>query len=218
MLKSCKTCTNFFLLFLFWFLKDMSLLITISASMTDIIVLKCMSSQFHLQILVVQERSGPMRGSGVWKIPTGVVNQNEDIIAGAKREVKEETGVDAEFIQVVGFRQSHDAAFGKSDLFFLCMLRPTSTEIVIQESEIEAAKWMPLEELGAQPLYATSSMLKRIVEIATASIEGQYTGFSADFLHIGFRTRGSYFYCNMKDISEYNKNHREGFSLKDGYL
>ncbi|XP_019711282.1 nudix hydrolase 2 isoform X2 [Elaeis guineensis] len=45
------------------------------------------------EVLVVQENSGKLHGSGVWKIPTGVVDQGEDIYAAAVREVKEETGI-----------------------------------------------------------------------------------------------------------------------------
>ncbi|XP_057753421.1 nudix hydrolase 2-like isoform X2 [Arachis stenosperma] len=44
------------------------------------------------EVLVVQENSGHFRGSGVWKFPTGVVDQGEDICVAAVREVKEETG------------------------------------------------------------------------------------------------------------------------------
>ncbi|CAM8947101.1 unnamed protein product [Rhodiola kirilowii] len=40
---------------------------------------------------VVQEKLGPLRGLGVWKFPTGAVD--EDIAAATVREVKEETGV-----------------------------------------------------------------------------------------------------------------------------
>ncbi|XP_018716436.2 nudix hydrolase 2, partial [Eucalyptus grandis] len=88
------------------------------------------------QVLVVQEKSGKR----VWKLPTGVVNEGEDIWCGAVREVKEETGVDTEFVEVLCFRQSHQAFFTKSDLLFLCVLRPKSTLIEKQEVEIEAAE------------------------------------------------------------------------------
>ncbi|KAL5974374.1 hypothetical protein ACLOJK_031038 [Asimina triloba] len=50
-------------------------------------------------VLVVQEKGGKLRGMGVWKFPTGVVNEGEDIFAAAAREVKEETGVDTEFVE-----------------------------------------------------------------------------------------------------------------------
>ncbi|KAJ8542829.1 hypothetical protein K7X08_005352 [Anisodus acutangulus] len=55
-------------------------------------------------LLVVQENSGRMKGTGIWKIPTGGVEEGEDIFKGAEREVKEETGIDTEFLEVLVFR------------------------------------------------------------------------------------------------------------------
>lgn len=45
------------------------------------------------EVLVVQENSGKFRGTDIWKFPTGVVDEGEDICDAAVREVKEETGV-----------------------------------------------------------------------------------------------------------------------------
>ncbi|KAE9458353.1 hypothetical protein C3L33_09749, partial [Rhododendron williamsianum] len=87
-----------------------------------------------------EEKSGKFRGTGVWKIPTGTVDEGEDLFAAAVREVKEETGIDVEFVEILAFRQSHKSFFDKSDLFFICMMRPLSFDIQKQESEIEAAQ------------------------------------------------------------------------------
>ncbi|KAG2294005.1 hypothetical protein Bca52824_040674 [Brassica carinata] len=46
-----------------------------------------------LIVLVVQEIGGRFKGTGVWKLPTGVIQEGEDIWTGAVREVEEETGV-----------------------------------------------------------------------------------------------------------------------------
>ncbi|GFY97688.1 nudix hydrolase homolog 2 [Actinidia rufa] len=92
------------------------------------------------EVLVVQEKKGKFKGTGVWKLPTGVVDEGEDICTGAIREVKEETGIEVEFEEVLAFRQSHKSFFGKSDLFFVCMLRPLSFDIHDIDSQIEAAK------------------------------------------------------------------------------
>ncbi|KAI5428791.1 hypothetical protein KIW84_033700 [Lathyrus oleraceus] len=46
------------------------------------------------EVLVVQETSGRFGGTGVWKMPTGAVNEGEDICDAVIREVKEETGVE----------------------------------------------------------------------------------------------------------------------------
>jgi ADP-ribose pyrophosphatase YjhB (NUDIX family) len=56
------------------------------------------------KVLVVQEKTGRFQGQGIWKFPTGVVNEGEDIHDGSVREVKEETGVDTEFDQILAFR------------------------------------------------------------------------------------------------------------------
>lgn len=57
-----------------------------------------------MQILAIQEKHG-IWSQGEWKRPTGVIKQGEDIFAGIEREVLEETGIDPEFVQVIGFRQ-----------------------------------------------------------------------------------------------------------------
>eukprot|EP00250_Pteridium_aquilinum_P008275 c17820_g1_i1 orf=162-998(+) len=157
------------------------------------------------EILVVQEVTGPTQGSGVWKMPTGVVHQGEDIRDGVVREIKEETGVDAKFVEVLGVRQAHDVAFGKSDLFFACLLQPLSSDILVQESEIAKAQWMDLDAFRKQDFNTNSDLLTRIADIATASIEDKYHGFDAEILTFGFRKKGAYFYHNMKDINKYLK-------------
>lgn len=37
-------------------------------------------------------------------------------------------------------RHAHQVAFEKSDLFFICMLKPLNTQIAIDDLEIQAAK------------------------------------------------------------------------------
>ncbi|KAH8518956.1 hypothetical protein H0E87_000703 [Populus deltoides] len=56
------------------------------------------------EVLVVQEKSGIFQGKGVWKIPTGVVDEGEEIFMAAVREVKEETAIDTEFLEILAFR------------------------------------------------------------------------------------------------------------------
>ncbi|KAI5067510.1 hypothetical protein GOP47_0018038 [Adiantum capillus-veneris] len=134
------------------------------------------------EVLAVQEKDGPLRGSGVWKMPTGLINQGEDLCAGAVREVKEETGVDTAFQQVVGFRHGHFVSFCKSDLYFVCTLRPLSSHVVEQKGEIEAARWMPLEEFRDQAFYTEHKARRNMLDLCLASWDGLYTGFTAQQL------------------------------------
>ncbi|KAK1406941.1 hypothetical protein QVD17_38551 [Tagetes erecta] len=153
------------------------------------------------EILVVQEKTGRLRGKDIWKIPTGIVEHGEDISTGVIREVKEETGIDTEFVEVLAFRQWHKVFFEKSDLFFVCMMRPLSFDIQIQELEIEAAQWMPLEELEAKPYVKKESLVSYICELTKAKVDKNYSGFSPQPVTSFFSDEPSYIYLNKKDLN-----------------
>ncbi|KAM6552593.1 hypothetical protein CsatB_013355 [Cannabis sativa] len=154
------------------------------------------------QLLVVQEKAGVFKGTGVWKIPTGVVDEGEDIFQTAIREVKEETGIDTEFLEVLAVRQTHKAYFEKSDLLFMCMLRPVSFDIQKQDLEIEAAQWMPFKEYAEQPLMKQQhGFFKCINDICLKKLHGTYNGFSPQITKSSFTSRSSYVYLNEKDFN-----------------
>ena len=69
------------------------------------------------EMLVVKERSGPLRDLKIWKMPTGLSNPGEYIPSAVEREVAEETGIDCKFKGVLAFRQANSAVFQKTDLF-----------------------------------------------------------------------------------------------------
>ncbi|XP_050206092.1 nudix hydrolase 2-like [Mercurialis annua] len=152
------------------------------------------------EMLVVQEKHGGFKGTGVWKLPTGVVNEGEDICTAVVREVKEETGIDAEFVEVLAFRQSHRSFFSKSDLFFVCMLRPLSFDIQMQDSEIQAAQWMPVEEYVNQPYNQKYPIFKYIAEICQTKSERDYAGFSAVTAATTASGKDTYMYFNNRDF------------------
>ncbi|KAI4308533.1 hypothetical protein L6164_031592 [Bauhinia variegata] len=128
------------------------------------------------EVLVVQECNGIFKGTGVWKMPTGTVNEGEDISTAAIREVKEETGIETEFVEVLAFRQSHQSFFQKSDLFFVCMLQPCSFNIEMQPSEIEAAQWMPIKDYADQPFMRDNELFDFVAKICFSKLDGNYSG------------------------------------------
>ncbi|KAJ6856895.1 nudix hydrolase 8-like isoform X1 [Populus alba x Populus x berolinensis] len=130
------------------------------------------------EVLAVKEKC-PCSCSNVWKMPTGYINKSEDIFCGAMREVKEETGVDTSFLKMVAFRHAHMLAFDKSDILFVCMLRPLSYEIAIDEKEIQAAMWMPLDEFVGQPFYEEDHLSRKVIGACVAAYEDRYSGFTA---------------------------------------
>lgn len=104
-------------------------------------------------LLLVKERTGPAAvGSGIWKLPTGLVEPREDLGDAAVREAKEEVGIDCVFDSVVCFRHSHGGSpelGAGSDMFFVCHLKMNDEgqELRLQESEILDAKWVHFSSL-----------------------------------------------------------------------
>lgn len=61
------------------------------------------------------------------------------------REVREETGINAEFLGVMGIRETANFKYGASDLYFGTILFNTSTQIAIEDvREVKQAQWVPL--------------------------------------------------------------------------
>ncbi|KAL6226601.1 hypothetical protein ACLB2K_000563 [Fragaria x ananassa] len=122
--------------------------------------------------------------------------QSEDIFSGAIREVKEETGIETTFLKMVAFRHAHKVAFEQSDLLFVCMLKPLSSEITIDGKEIQAAKWMPLDEFIEQPYYEDDHLSNKVIDLCIAAHEDNYSGFTGHQLNSKIDGKLSYLYCD----------------------
>ncbi|KAJ0447347.1 putative hydrolase [Helianthus annuus] len=156
------------------------------------------------EVLVVQEKHCAPELAGLWKLPTGFILESEEIFTGAIREVKEETGIDTEFLEVIAFRHAHNVAFEKSDLFFICMLRPVSSEIKTDDLEVQAAKWMALTEFVEQPLIKGDNMFKKIIDMCIARIGKRYCGLAVHKVVSKFDNRLSSLYYNVVDDQKFD--------------
>ncbi|XP_068650512.1 nudix hydrolase 8-like [Aristolochia californica] len=156
------------------------------------------------EVLVVQEKHCLPRFKGVWKLPTGFILESEDIYSGVVREVKEETGIDTEFVEIIAFRHAQRVAFGKSDLFFICMLKPHSTHILVDNLEVQAAKWMPLDEFIAQQIVQGDNMFQKIVDICVARLRRRYCGLTAHHVISEFDGKSSSLYYNVLEPQDFN--------------
>ncbi|KAL0337331.1 UNVERIFIED_CONTAM: Nudix hydrolase 8 [Sesamum calycinum] len=142
---------------------------------------------------------GPSHQIGVAGFVINDNKESEELFSGAVREVKEETGINTTFSELVAFRHVHRVAFEKSDLLFVCMLKPLSFEIKIDENEIQDAKWITVDELHSQEFYEEDQMWKRVVAICMAAYENTYVGFIANQVLSKFDGKLSYLY--YKDIN-----------------
>ncbi|CAM9279710.1 unnamed protein product, partial [Chrysoparadoxa australica] len=108
------------------------------------------------RVLAVRERHGPLGGTGIWKLPTGLVNAGEHLNDAVEREVLEETGVDTRFLSVLAVRHGHGFLHQKSDLFFVMAMRlnsPEGIELTPQASEIAEAAFIDLDEFLSQEYF-----------------------------------------------------------------
>ena len=52
----------------------------------------------------------------------------------------------ATFRSLLAARHQHGAAFGRDDMYCICLMQPETHEIQIDEDEIGEARWLPLAE------------------------------------------------------------------------
>lgn len=68
---------------------------------------------------------------------------------------------------------------------------------------VGCVQWMPLAEFQDQPFFKERSMLKKMLDVCIASVEGKYRGFRYHSLHSGFQKADSYFYYNNVDLDDW---------------
>lgn len=112
--------------------------------------------------LVVQKRYGGLNGK--WSLPAGFVEGTETVDQAVLREIREETGIDATVIQLIGFR-SGVIKEKISDNMAIFYLKPLDDNQLPnpQLEELYEAKWMTPEQLLADE--RTTSMIKVFLKV-----------------------------------------------------
>ncbi|MDX6649227.1 MAG: hypothetical protein QOJ97_1178 [Solirubrobacteraceae bacterium] len=101
--------------------------------------------------VIVPKRRGP-DGGAVLALPKGHPNPGESMEKAAAREVREETGLEAELVDKLGeisyWYQREGLRILKKVVFFLFEHRGGSLED--HDDEIEEARWMPMQDAARE--------------------------------------------------------------------
>ena len=112
------------------------------------------------KILMVQEAK--QKCYGKWNMPAGHLDDGEYIFDAAKREAKEETGVDVELLNVLQIFSTKD----NRPQFIYFLGRAISDEISFDKSEILDVKWIPVDKIfeldHRMPKEVINTLLERV--------------------------------------------------------
>jgi 8-oxo-dGTP diphosphatase len=121
-------------------------------------------------VVLVRRARPPLKGR--WSLPGGLVELGEELAEAAKREIKEETGLDTKPLEVVGvfervLRQagrksgSHEVHYHYVLVDFLCEVRSESQLRTLRPaSDVSEARWVAIAELGK---YRLEGAAKRLI-------------------------------------------------------
>jgi len=122
------------------------------------------------QVLLVERAKAPFAGK--WSLPGGDIEPGESAREAARRELAEETGIDAELVGLADVAEVIIRDGGKLVAHHVIAVfygRWLSGE-ARAGSDAAAVRWVPLEELGA---LALTEGTQAIIERAAAELESQ---------------------------------------------
>lgn len=97
------------------------------------------------QVLLIQRNQPP--AIGLWSIPGGKLEAGESLRDACRREIKEETGLDAEIQNIVAVVERRVEAFHYVIIDYLALLADQENITPTAQSDVANAKWVSLDYL-----------------------------------------------------------------------
>lgn len=112
------------------------------------------------KVLLVYEKN-----RNFWGFPKGHMEEGENEIQTALREVKEEVGLEVEIDEEKRYTLNYIIRDEIDKTTVLYIARPKSEEVIMQESEIENIKWCDFDEaLNTLTFENWKEMFKKVIK------------------------------------------------------
>lgn len=128
------------------------------------------------RVLLVQRGTEPLKGR--WTIPGGLVDVGESLREAVIREVKEETGLDVEPVELIELldrihREDERVRYHYVIADYLCRMTGGTLGAA---SDADAARWVERSEWNSHSILAIDPITTRVIETAwqrARTIEGE---------------------------------------------
>jgi len=100
----------------------------------------------HKQVLMIKRNQPP--AAGLWSVPGGKLEAGESLTEACRREIKEETGLDAEVKNIVAVVERRIEGFHYVIIDFLAVLNNAENTAPIAQSDVSEAGWIGLDCLA----------------------------------------------------------------------
>lgn len=105
----------------------------------------CLVRNSDKKLLLIQSP----KWSGMWVLPGGHVDPGEKITEAAKRETREETGLEADSVTIIRFDEAiNPPTFHRPIhlVYFDCLVEVTNTDVILDHTEATAFVWVTPDE------------------------------------------------------------------------
>jgi len=134
------------------------------------------------RVLLVRHTYGEKQGR--WALPGGLARPQERVDQTVIRELREETGLEVEIVDLIGLRTRSSDEEGA--LFLLFRVRPLSGEAAVRSQELDRIGWFSLPEIEAMD---DQALLLVARNAARAALQGR-AGLGED---LAFPERGPHY-------------------------
>lgn len=114
------------------------------------------------RVLFIKRDHEPMKGA--WALPGGYLTWDETVEQTAARELKEETGLVAGKLHLVGIRSDLSAGDDRQNIDLYFYTRKVSGEPTVQIGEVADIQWFDPQNLPDQVAFNHAALLHQFLE------------------------------------------------------